>query len=59
VVDDAGEVRDTTVAIEGLAVIATAGAVEIRVDGQVLRVTSEQAWAMASALLELHRRTAR
>lgn len=52
---DAGEVRDTTVAIEGIAVIETGGGVEIRVDGQILRLTSEQAWAMASALLELHR----
>lgn len=59
VVGEVGEVRDTTVAIEGLAVIATAGGVEIRVDGQVMRVTCEQAWAMASALLELHRRTTR
>jgi hypothetical protein len=49
--------RCTTVAIDGIAVIDIGSGVAIRADGQQMRVSFGQALAIASAILELTRRT--
>jgi hypothetical protein len=49
--------RSTTVAIDGIAVIDMGSGVAIRAEGQQMRVSHAQALAIASAILELTRRT--
>jgi len=49
--------RCTTVAIDGVAVIDMGSGVAIRADGQQMRISHAQALALASAILELTRRT--
>jgi uncharacterized cupin superfamily protein len=53
---DGGDARTSAIARAGIEVIElVSGEVEVRANGQAIRMSTDQAWVIATALLELAR----